>query len=285
MAAFKAVLVEKSDAGQKVGLVDFDEKDLMDGDVTVRVEWSTLNYKDGLALTGKAPVVRRWPMIPGIDFAGTVQSSTHPEWKPGDRVVLNGYGLGETHLGGYAEKARVKGDWLVPLPSGMSTREAMAIGTTLEFARDATVSEPRRLTDLAALLQSVVDDMSDAGRPVAMEPAKPIVREAKPAALKRALTNLLDNAVKYGKSARAAIKATPNAIEITIDDDGPGIPEQELARVFEPFYRVEASRGRDTGGVGLGLAIAQSIVQAHGGTLTLANRPTGGIRATVALPV
>jgi signal transduction histidine kinase len=167
----------------------------------------------------------------------------------------------------------------------MSTREAMAIGTTLEFARDATVSEPRRPTDLAALLQSVVDDMSDAGRPVAMEPAKPIVRETKPAALKRALTNLLDNAVKYGKSARAAIKATPNAIEITIDDDGPGIPEQELARVFEPFYWVEASRGRDTGGVGLGLAIAQSIVQAHGGTLTLANRPTGGIRATVALPV
>ena len=129
MATFKALLVEKTDAGQKAGLVDFDEKDLMDGDVTVRVEWSTLNYKDGLALTGKAPVVRRWPMIPGIDFAGTVESSTHPQWKPGDRVVLNGYGVGETHLGGYAGKARVKGDWLVRLPVDLSTREAMAIGT------------------------------------------------------------------------------------------------------------------------------------------------------------
>ena len=129
MATFKALLVEKTDAGQKAGLVDFDEKDLMDGDVTVRVEWSALNYKDGLALTGKAPVVRRWPMIPGIDFAGTVESSTHPQWKPGDRVVLNGYGVGETHLGGYAGKARVKGDWLVRLPVDLSTREAMAIGT------------------------------------------------------------------------------------------------------------------------------------------------------------
>ena len=159
------------------------------------------------------------------------------------------------------------------------------IGANLEIARDATASEPRRLTDLTALLQSIVDDMSDAGRAVTMEPAKPIVYESKPAALKRALSNLLDNAVKYGKTARAAIKATPAAIEITIDDDGPGIPEQELARVFEPFYRIEASRGRDTGGVGLGLAIAQSIVQAHSGTLTLTNRPSGGVRATVTLPV
>jgi acrylyl-CoA reductase (NADPH) len=93
------------------------------------VEYSTLNYKDGLALTGKAPVVRRFPMIAGIDFAGTVQSSSHPGWKPGDKVILNGWGLGETHLGGYAEKARVKGDWLVRLPQSMSTRQAMAIGT------------------------------------------------------------------------------------------------------------------------------------------------------------
>ena len=101
----------------------------MDGDVTVRVEWSTLNYKDGLAVTGKAPVVRRFPMIPGIDFAGTVETSTHPDWKPGDKVILNGWGFGETHLGAYAEKARVKGDWLVPMPAGMTGREAMAIGT------------------------------------------------------------------------------------------------------------------------------------------------------------
>jgi len=129
MATFKAILIEKAEAGQKVGLVDFDESQLMDGDVTVRVEWSTLNYKDGLALTGKAPVVRRWPMIPGIDLAGTVEQSTHKEFKPGDAVVLNGFGLGETHLGGFAEKARVKGEWLVPLPKGIGAKEAMEIGT------------------------------------------------------------------------------------------------------------------------------------------------------------
>jgi acrylyl-CoA reductase (NADPH) len=125
----RAILIEKAEAGQKVSLVDFDESGLMDGDVTVRVEWSTVNYKDGLALTGKAPVVRRWPMIAGIDFAGTVESSGHTDWKPGDRVILNGWGLGETHLGAYAEKARVKGDWLVRLPEAMTPREAMAIGT------------------------------------------------------------------------------------------------------------------------------------------------------------
>ena len=122
-------MIDKGDNGQTVGLVDFDDADLMDGDVTVRVEWSTVNYKDGLALTGKAPVVRRFPMIPGIDFAGRVEASSHPEWKPGDHVILNGWGVGETHLGAYGEKARVKGDWLVPLPAGMSGREAMAIGT------------------------------------------------------------------------------------------------------------------------------------------------------------
>jgi acrylyl-CoA reductase (NADPH) len=127
--SFKAILIEKSDSGQKVALTDFDEKDLMDGDVTVRTEWSTVNYKDGLAVSGKAPVVRRFPMIPGIDFAGTVEVSAHPAWKSGDKVICNGWGLGETHLGAYAEKARVKGDWLVRLPPSMSTRDAMAIGT------------------------------------------------------------------------------------------------------------------------------------------------------------
>jgi acrylyl-CoA reductase (NADPH) len=101
----------------------------MEGDVTVRVEWSTVNYKDGLALTGKAPVVRRFPMIPGVDLAGTVETSTHADWKAGDKVILNGWGLGESHLGAYAQKARVKGGWLVPLPHSMSTRDAMAIGT------------------------------------------------------------------------------------------------------------------------------------------------------------
>jgi acrylyl-CoA reductase (NADPH) len=129
MATFKAIVIDKADTGQTVRLTDFDEKDLMDGDVTVRVEWSTVNYKDGLAITGKAPVVRRFPMIAGVDFAGTVESSTHPKWQPGDQVILNGWGLGETHLGAYAEKARVKGDWLVQRPAGIAARDAMAIGT------------------------------------------------------------------------------------------------------------------------------------------------------------
>jgi acrylyl-CoA reductase (NADPH) len=129
VATFKAIVIDKADAGQCVRLTDFDEKDLMEGDVTVAVEYSTVNYKDGLALTGKAPVVRRFPMIAGVDFAGTVESSSHPAWKAGDKVILNGWGLGETHLGAYAEKARVKGDWLVRLPAGISARDAMAIGT------------------------------------------------------------------------------------------------------------------------------------------------------------
>jgi acrylyl-CoA reductase (NADPH) len=129
VTTFRAIVIDKSAAGQDVRLAEFDEKDLMEGDVTVAVDWSTVNYKDGLALTGKAPVVRRFPMIPGIDFAGTIESSSHPAWKAGEKVILNGWGLGETHLGAYAEKARVKGDWLVRLPATMSARDAMAIGT------------------------------------------------------------------------------------------------------------------------------------------------------------
>ena len=126
--------------------------------------------------------------------------------------------------------------------------------------------------------------MSDAGFPVTIAPTQPLVFECRPAALKRALTNLIDNAVKYGKRAHTTVHATSKVIEIMIDDDGPGIPEQDLSRVFEPFYRLEESRSRETGGVGLGLAIAQSIVQSHGGELILANRPTGGLRALVKLP-
>jgi acrylyl-CoA reductase (NADPH) len=126
---FKAIRIDKADKGTTATLTEFDEADLMEGDVTVGVEWSTLNYKDGLALAGKAPVVRRFPMIPGIDLAGTVEQSSHPQWKAGDKVICNGWGMGETHLGAYAGKARVKGDWLVRLPDGMSAREAMAIGT------------------------------------------------------------------------------------------------------------------------------------------------------------
>jgi acrylyl-CoA reductase (NADPH) len=129
VATFKAIRIDKADKGTTAALTQFDEAELMDGDVTVRVAWSTLNYKDGLALTGKAPVVRRFPMIAGIDFAGTVEQSSHPAWKAGDQVICTGWGMGETHLGAYAEKARVKGDWLVGLPDGLSAREAMAIGT------------------------------------------------------------------------------------------------------------------------------------------------------------
>src|SRR5437899_11573698 len=129
MPSFKAIVIRKSDSGQTAELTDFDAKDLMEGDVAFRVEWSTVNYKDGLAVTGKAPVVRRFPMIAGIDLAGTVEQSSHPRWKAGDNVICTGWGMGETHLGAYAEKARVKGDWLVRLPEAMSARDAMAIGT------------------------------------------------------------------------------------------------------------------------------------------------------------
>ena len=128
---FKALLVNKTDdAGYHCALTELDEVQLpASGDVTVRVDYSTINYKDGLAITGKSPVVRSFPLVPGIDFAGTVTASDHPRWKAGDRVVLNGFGVGESHWGGLAQLARVKGDWLVALPEGLSARDAMAIGT------------------------------------------------------------------------------------------------------------------------------------------------------------
>lgn len=129
MPTFPAIRIDKADKGTTAAFVDFDEADLMDGDVTVRVTHSTVNYKDGLAMTGKSPVVRRFPMIPGIDFSGVVESSSHSAFNPGDSVIMTGWGLGETHLGGFAKKARVKGDWLVPLPQGLSAAEAMAVGT------------------------------------------------------------------------------------------------------------------------------------------------------------
>jgi acrylyl-CoA reductase (NADPH) len=126
---FSAVLIEKGDAGQTVGVTELDEAQLPEGDVSVEVEYSTLNYKDGLAITGKSPVVRKFPMVPGIDLAGVVTESSHSDWNKGDRVVLNGWGVGETHWGGLAQRARLNGDWLVPLPSEFSTYQAMAIGT------------------------------------------------------------------------------------------------------------------------------------------------------------
>ncbi len=126
---FKAILITKTDAGQSAQVADLDDAQLPEGDVTVRVEYSTVNYKDGLAITGKGPVVRKFPMVPGIDLAGTVEASGDPEWKPGAKVVLNGFGVGEAHWGGLAGKARVKGAWLVPLPAPLTTRQAMAVGT------------------------------------------------------------------------------------------------------------------------------------------------------------
>ena len=126
---FRAVRLFKTDGGQEARLVDLTEADLMDGEVTVQVEYSTINYKDGLALTGKAPVVRVWPLTPGIDSSGVVETSSNPSFAPGDRVVLNGWGVGESHHGGLSQRARVKGDWLIKLPDSITTLQAMAIGT------------------------------------------------------------------------------------------------------------------------------------------------------------
>ena len=127
---FKAILISRDDEKkQSVEITDVSEDDLMEGDVTVAVEATTVNYKDGLAITGKSPVVRHWPMIPGIDFSGKVISSDNPSFKAGDDVILNGFGVGEVHWGAYAEKARVNGDWLIKRPDGISAKQAMAIGT------------------------------------------------------------------------------------------------------------------------------------------------------------
>lgn len=126
---FKGLVVEKDDSGYRTTLQSIDESQLPEGDVIVQVAWSTLNYKDGLAITGKGPVVRKFPLTPGIDMAGTVIESSHSRWKEGDKVLLNGWGVGESHSGCLAQKARLKGDWLVPLPDKFSERQAMSIGT------------------------------------------------------------------------------------------------------------------------------------------------------------
>lgn len=126
---FNGILIEKDESGYRAAIKEIDDAQLPEGNVTVRVSHSTLNYKDGLAVTGKGPVVRKFPMIPGIDLVGTVEESTHPEYKAGDSVLLNGWGVGETHWGGLAQKARLNGDWLIPLPASFSPRQAMAIGT------------------------------------------------------------------------------------------------------------------------------------------------------------
>jgi acrylyl-CoA reductase (NADPH) len=140
---FSAIVIAKAEAGQTVQVAQVDESQLPEADVSIDVEYSTLNYKDGLAITGRAPVVRKFPMVPGIDLAGVVQHSSHADWKAGDRVVLNGWGVGETHWGGLAQKARVNGDWLVPLPAAFNSRQAMTIGTagyTASLCVEALVS-------------------------------------------------------------------------------------------------------------------------------------------------
>ena len=125
---FRAIQISKTESGQQVDFVDLSEADLMEGDVTVAVSHSSVNYKDGLAITGKAPIIRKFPLIPGVDFAGTVTHSTHKSWKTGDKVVLNGWGVGEQHHGGFSEMARVNGDWLVAVPKGWTCADAMAVG-------------------------------------------------------------------------------------------------------------------------------------------------------------
>ena len=126
---FKAVLIEKDDAGYRASVQTLDDAALPEGNVSVRVSHSTLNYKDALAITGQGPVVRKFPMVPGIDLVGMVETSQHPDYQPGDAVLLNGWGVGESYWGGLAQQARLNGDWLIPLPAGLTAQQAMAIGT------------------------------------------------------------------------------------------------------------------------------------------------------------
>jgi len=167
--------------------------------------------------------------------------------------------------------------------ASIDTLDAM-VAATLAYARDTTAPESWRRTDIASLVGSIVDDMADAGMDVTMIASVPIVLECQPHNLRRAITNLVENAVKYGTRARVRIEQAATGVRIAIDDDGPGIPAEDLARVFDPFFRLEQSRSRDTGGTGLGLAIARTIAEAHDGRITLANRPQGGLRATLELP-
>jgi signal transduction histidine kinase len=167
----------------------------------------------------------------------------------------------------------------------LSTVEEMQAMTeaTLVFAREDATGEATRTVDLAALLESLCADLADLGWRVSFADAESMPYRCRPDALRRALRNLIENAVRYGEQARVALSPSEDGIEITVDDDGPGIPAQDLGRVFQPFVRLELSRNRATGGVGLGLAIARSIIRAHGGDILLANRPTG-LRATIRLP-
>lgn len=162
--------------------------------------------------------------------------------------------------------------------------EAM-IAATLTFVRDAQADPHRTRLELSSLLESVVDDMAETGADVAVEKAEKVVIDADSLALRRLITNLIENAIKYGARARCSLSVHDRLAEIDIEDDGPGVPVPELNRVFDPFYRREPSRNRQTGGIGLGLSVARSIARAHGGDVALQNRPQGGLRAKVTLPV
>lgn len=167
----------------------------------------------------------------------------------------------------------------------LSEMEAM-IGSTLAFARDEANKEAIEPLELNAMLARLGEDMRDAGKPVGVTPAPfSIPISGRRMALRRALGNLMENAVKYGQTAHVAVAVTGENVTITIDDQGPGIPEQEFENVFRPFFRLEASRSRDTGGTGLGLSVANDVIRAHGGEIRLSNRPEGGLRVTVVLPM
>jgi signal transduction histidine kinase len=158
------------------------------------------------------------------------------------------------------------------------------ISLTLEFARQESETEERRKVDISALVGSICNDLEDAGKDVSFEDCEKTLFECAPVGMKRVVSNLVENAVKYGEAAYVTVTSDDNDVEIKICDKGPGIPEDQLTKVLQPFYRCEASRNRDTGGVGLGLSIAQSIVEAHGGQLMLRNRDEGGLEVKVLLP-
>jgi signal transduction histidine kinase len=158
------------------------------------------------------------------------------------------------------------------------------IDSTLAFTRDDAAQEPRETVDLAALVRSLRDNLADTGMAVAFEAEGRLPYACRPTALRRALTNLMENAATYGDRARISLLGRDDSVVIRIDDDGPGIPEPDLETVFKPFRRLESSRSRETGGTGLGLTVARSIVRAHGGEIALTNRPEGGLRVEVTLP-
>ena len=171
----------------------------------------------------------------------------------------------------------------IKMLADLDEMEAM-ISATLSFAREDNVKEAGKSLDLGALLQSLCDDLAEDGNPVIFQGSGHVICDGRPLALKRAFSNLIVNAVKYGGAATVTQRADSRLITVTVDDDGPGIPESELERVFAPFHRLEDSRSRDTGGAGLGLASARSLIRAHGGEVVMTNRPEGGLRVTVTLP-